>query len=190
MNIPYEKKVSLEEFFKIREENDALLEYVDGYILMSPSPSTGHQRVSRDLLVELTLYFDSKECEVFPAPFDVELYREGIEGTPIVIPDILIICDKSGLDEKRYRGVPSLIIEILSPSNQAHDLITKMNLYSKYGVKEYWIVNPVLKSIQIYTLNNEGSYVQTDVLKDTGTIKSVIFDGLNIDMQKVFKNII
>ncbi|MGG7144137.1 Uma2 family endonuclease [Clostridium nigeriense] len=71
--------------------------------------------------------------------------------------------DKSGFTETKYIGVPSLIIEILTPSNQSHDLITKLNLYMKYGVKEYWIINPMLESVTIYTLNNENMYEQLDM---------------------------
>ncbi|WP_373558584.1 Uma2 family endonuclease [Bacillus sp. FJAT-45350] len=66
-----------------------------------------------------------------------------MDGTKIVIPDLSGICDKSGLNENRYVGVPTVIFEIISPSNQSHDLVFKLNLYMEYGVKEYWIVNPL-----------------------------------------------
>lgn len=93
-----------------------------------------------------------------------------MEGTKIVIPDLSVICDKSGFTESRYIGVPSLIVEILSPSNQSHDLITKLTLYMNAGINEYWIVNPMLHSVTVYSLNEERMYEQYDMKTEGGNI--------------------
>lgn len=178
--------VSVEEFFQIRETNDAMLEYIDGIVYMSPSPSTRHQRVSNRLETKFREYLEGKECELFHAPYDIELKNEEMKGTKIVIPDISIICDKSGFTDARYVGVPELIIEILSPSNQSHDLVTKLNLYMNYGVKEYWIVNPMLISVTVYTLNKEKMYEQYDMKTEIGFITSKIFKRLHIDLEYIF----
>ena len=162
MNLYRNESMSKEDYFKIREKSEHLLEYIDGFVYMSPSPSTKHQRISRKLLIKLGNFL-GKQCEVFHAPFDIELKNDLIEGTKIVIPDLSVICEKSGFTESRYIGVPNLIIEILSPSNQSHDLITKLNLYLNYGVQEYWIVNPMLNSITVYSLNDESMYEQHDM---------------------------
>nr|WP_243122258.1 Uma2 family endonuclease [Clostridium thermarum] len=116
----------------------------------------------------------------------MELKRKDIEGTKIVIPDISIICDKKGFTESKYIGVPALIVEILSPSNQSHDLITKLNLYMKYCVKEYWIVNPMLDFITVYTLNDEEMYEQFDIKTTTGQVSSKLLDGFSIDLYYIF----
>jgi Uma2 family endonuclease len=187
MSVPKENLITIEEFYKMRESTEQLIEYVDGIVFMSPSPSTKHQRVSGRLHAQLFNFLEGKDCEVFHAPFDVELYREGLEGTKIVIPDLSVICDKNGLMENKYVGVPTLIIEILSPSNQAHDLVFKLNLYMQYGVKEYWIVNPMLNIVQIYTLNREGQYQQADVLKEKGIAHSEILQGFSVDVEKLFQ---
>nr|WP_144460934.1 Uma2 family endonuclease [Siminovitchia fortis] len=196
MEIAFEEAVSLEEFSKkpgtfeeylqLREERAEYMEFSDGAIFMAPSPSTMHQRISGRLYVQFFNYMKSRDCEVFHAPFDVELQGERLEGTHIVIPDLLVICDKEGLKETKYVGAPELIIEILSPSNQAHDLVFKMNLYMQAGVKEYWIVNPMLHTIQAYQLDQDGQYRQNQVLKDRGTIKSAIFEGVNVDLEALF----
>lgn len=178
--------ISLEEYFKMRENSDKLLEYIDGVVYMSPSPSTKHQRISSILLIKMGIYLQGKSCEVFSAPYDIELKNEEIEGTKIVIPDLSIICDKSGFTETKYVGVPSLIVEILSPSNQSHDLITKLNLYMKYGVQEYWIINPMLESITIYTLNNECMYEQLDMKTSVGIVKSKVLENFTIDLKELF----
>lgn len=185
MNLPEEKKISLNEFYRLRENSDQVIEYIDGVIFMSPSPSTMHQRISGRLHAQLFRILDGSDCEVFHAPFDVELKNEKMEGNKIVIPDLSVICDKTGFTENKYVGVPSLIIEIISPSNQSHDLVFKLNLYMQYGVKEYWIVNPLLNTIQVYMLD-KNEYKLYDVAKDKGMIKSTLFNNFIVDLEKVF----
>ncbi|WP_261854392.1 Uma2 family endonuclease [Clostridium folliculivorans] len=132
------------------------------------------------------MYLQGKTCEVFSAPYDIELKKAGIEGTKIVIPDLSIICDKNGFTETKYIGVPSLIVEILSQSNQSHDLITKLNLYMKYGVKEYWIINPMLESVTIYTLNDEDMYEQLNMKTSIGAVKSKVLENFTLDLKDIF----
>lgn len=78
-------------------------------------------------------------------------------------------------------------MEIVSPSNQSNDLVVKLNLYMKYGVKEYWIVNPIINTVQIYSLNDDGLYDQLDVVKNNGSIRSSIFSGFTVDVEELFK---
>jgi Uma2 family endonuclease len=177
---------SIEEFLEIDKISDEYLEYIDGQIYYQASPFTIHQRISVNFTAEFRSYFKAKQCEILHAPFDVRLKNEKEENQNKVIPDITVICDKSGLNDKNYIGVPSLIVEILSPSNQSHDLITKMNLYQRFGVKEYWIVNPKLNSIQIYALDNEGLYEQVGVYKDKDTAKSSVFPDLRVSLEEIF----
>lgn len=187
MNLPNENLITLEEFYKMRESSDRPLEYVDGVVFMSPSPSTRHQRISGRLYVQLFHFLEGTDCEVFHAPFDIQLQQEHVEGTNIVIPDLSVICDKRGLTEITYIGVPAVMIEILSPSNQAHDLVFKLNLYMQYGVKEYWIINPILNIVQIYTLNEDLQYQQLDVLRDTGTVRSNVLQGFSVNLETLFQ---
>jgi Uma2 family endonuclease len=178
--------ISVIEYFEIRESSDELLEYIDGFVYMSPSPSTKHQRISGRLFIEFAMFLEKKPCEVFHAPFDIELKNEKMEGTKIVIPDLSIICEKSGFTDARYVGVPNLIVEILSPSNQSHDLITKLNLYMNYGVNEYWIVNPMLDSVTVYALNDEEMYVQHDMKTEIGSITSKFLPGFSVNLSEIF----
>lgn len=187
MSLPKENNnVSIEEFLRLRENTDRLMEYVDGVVFMSPSPSTRHQRLSSRLHAQLFNLLEGDNCEVFHAPFDVELKTENIEGTKIVIPDLSVICDNEGFNENKYVGVPSLIIEIISPSNQSHDLVFKLNLYMQYGVNEYWIINPLLNTIQVYKLESEGQYRLMDVAKEKGIISSTLFQDFKVDLEKLF----
>ncbi|GAB3803014.1 Uma2 family endonuclease [Virgibacillus kimchii] len=188
MNQYRSDSVSIEEYFQIRENSDALLEYIDGFIYMSPSPSTKHQRITRKLEAKFGVFLEGKSCELFHAPYDIELKSEEIEDSKVVIPDISIICDKAGFTDARYVGVPNLIVEILSKSNQSHDLITKLNIYMNYGVEEYWIVNPMLGTITVYTLNDDKMYEQHDIKTNTGEITSKFLEGFKVDIANIFKD--
>lgn len=178
--------ISFDEYIKLRNESDELFEYIDGLVCMSPSPSTDHQRISIKLSTEFMMFLKGKTCEVLAAPYDVELQRDDIDGKKVVIPDLSIICNKEGFTNNKYIGVPTLIVEILSPSNQSHDLVTKLNIYMKYGVKEYWIINPMKESITIYTLDENGYYEQEAVESHKGIIQSKIFSGFNVDLEYLF----
>lgn len=179
--------VSYEEYLKLKENTDDIIEYIDGIVYMTPSPSRAHQRISMKLGAELYNFLKGKECEVYAAPFDIKLKKDDNEKiSKTVIPDLSVICDKSGFTENGYEGVPDLIIEILSPSNQAHDLVFKLNLYMDYGVKEYWIVNPMLKTVQIYILTDEKQYYQADVKREIGYIESVVLKGFKINLEEIF----
>lgn len=178
--------ISYEKYLSLRENSDNMLEFIEGVVYMSPSPSIKHQLVSSNLHTEFGTYLKGKPCKVFSAPTDIELSKEEVEGRKIVIPDLSIICDKSGFTDNRYVGVPNLIVEILSPSNQGHDLVTKFNLYMKYGVKEYWIVNPMKEAITVYTLNDDGLYEQADIKVGKGFIESGWLQGFKLDLEYIF----
>lgn len=176
-----------DEYLHISNNSEQRLEYIDNLICMSPSPSIPHQRISSNLHALLWNFFRGKSYDVFSAPTDIELIKDGSNN--LVIPDLSVICDKTGFTNNKYIGVPTLIIEILSPSNQSHDLVTKMNLYMKYGVKEYWIVNPMKYSLDIYSLDENGGYEQYCVRHKTGKIESNIFSELNISMEDIFSDL-
>jgi len=179
-------KLSYQNYLELKEKSDNILEYIDGIVYMSPLPSTKHQRISSKLHAKLYNLLEGKDCEVFHAPFDILLKNDDIEGDKLVIPDLSVICDKSGFTDNKYIGVPSLIIEILSPSNQSHDLVTKLNLYMRYGVKEYWIVNPILNTVMLYTLNESKMYEQSTVKTETGIVKSKLFENFEVDIEDLF----
>ncbi|MGE8203362.1 Uma2 family endonuclease [Heyndrickxia sp. NPDC080065] len=103
----------------------------------------------------------------------------------VVIPDLSVICDKSGFTDQQYCGVPELIIEIVSPSNQAHDLIFKTNLYQKYKVKKYWIINPILNVVMVYSLGQDDQY-ELVANEKFGSINSKVIPGFFLDVDRIF----
>lgn len=136
------------EVFKMLPEG-TLAEVIDNTLCMSPAPTPYHQRLFLNLASALYTFVSSNNSgEIFVAPIDVYLD----ERSSVVQPDILFISSDSDVmvDHQGLHGVPDLIIEILSPGNKKHDLITKKALYEKFGVKEYWIVDPDTKDVVGY----------------------------------------
>jgi Uma2 family endonuclease len=139
------------EVFKMLPEG-TLAELINGQLYMSPTPTNLHQRVSRKLLIKLSDFVEKNDLgEVFYAPLDIYFDKT----SNAVQPDIIFISrnnESQPQDKIPYEGVPDLLIEILSPSNNKHDLVTKKDLYEKFGVKEYWIIDPTSKESIVYQL--------------------------------------
>jgi Uma2 family endonuclease len=156
------------EVFKMLPEG-TLAEVIDNTLYMSPTPITSHQRTVKRLSIEMDRFLTSESLgELFFAPFDVFLD----ENANAVQPDILVILHENRhiIDEaSSIHGVPDLIIEVLSQGNKKHDLITKKQLYEKFGVKEYWVVDPIEKEAIGYELTGQ-SYVE--FFKGMSTLKS------------------
>jgi Uma2 family endonuclease len=156
---------------------------------MTPAPSLKHQRVHRELFRQIANFLVGKSCEVFSSPFDVRFPvadepDEKIEN--LAQPDISIICDKSKLDEKGCRGAPDLIIEILSPSTSRKDRMIKFNMYERFGVKEYWLISPEDKTVEVFTLNKNRKYSRPEFYTEEYMIQCRIIEGLRIDLSTVF----
>jgi len=178
-------KVSYEEFLKITEESENRYEYIDGEIYLLASPLYEHQKAIMAILAEFISWFRGKECEPIVSPFDVTLFKEK-KYVNVVQPDILVICDKENINEKgKYTGIPSLVVEILSESTRRKDLIKKLDLYMLSGVKEYWIANTFSKEIYLYVFKDYN--IESMMTFKTGEIvKSVIFNGLKVQVEQVF----
>lgn len=187
MKLPKDRYISFKEFEELRKVSDQRMEYIDGIVYMSPSPSTAHQRISMKLSSFLFTLLNGKDCEVLAAPYNIELVDQESEERKILIPDLSIICDKAGFTEQRYIGTPDVIVEIVSPSNQSHDLIFKTNIYQKFRVKEYWIINPILNNVMLYSLGEDNHY-QLIANDNLGMVKSKIIGGFEIDVKSLFES--
>jgi Uma2 family endonuclease len=158
---------------------------------MTPSPSRSHQKISAALVNAIYQYLKGKNCEVYYAPFDVRLPEGDEENNKIktvVQPDIVVICDPSKLDEKGCKGSPDLIMEILSPSTASRDYISKLNLYEKNQVSEYWIIHPMDKIVMVYRLLENGNYGRAEVYSEKDSVKVGIFDDFVMDLKEIFKD--
>lgn len=158
-------------------------ELIDGDMYLMAPPNTIHQEILGSLHATIFNYIKSKgggPCKVYPAPFAVFLNNDNIT---YVEPDISVICDKSKIDSKGCNGAPDWIIEITSPGNPSHDYITKLAKYKAAGVREYWIVNPLSKSIYVYYFS-ENQFITTPY-SFNDKIKVNIYEDLFIDFNDI-----
>lgn len=143
------------EVFK-RLPEGTLAEIIDGNLYMLPFPNTSHQRALGDVVAVLHSFVDQHHLgEVFLGPLDVYLDEE----KNVVQPNIFFVSSENDLTGKDdfIHGVPDLIIEILSPGFEEYDLVRKKELYEKFGVKEYWVINPDSKESSGFFLK-DGKY--------------------------------
>lgn len=153
---------------------------------MSPAPGRRHQAISRELLIEIGLFLRGYACQVFDAPFDVQLSKK--DESTVVQPDLCVVCDESKLTEQGCSGAPDIIIEILSPGNSSREKKEKYELYEENGVREYWIVEPLSNTIYPYILDSEGVFQGQKPLVIGEQLTSTVLPGLEIDLEVIFKD--
>lgn len=165
-------------------DDDKRYEIIRGGLIMVPAPFTSHQRVLENLGFIISKCVREKDSgKVFYAPTDVVLAED-----VVVQPDILFI-NKERLDiieEAAIMGSPDLIVEIVSPSSASYDTVEKRDIYEEYGVKEYWLVFPQEKAIEVLTLW-DSIFKEFCKGRKTGVVLSKIIDGLGVDLKDVFK---
>lgn len=170
--------------------DDERWELIDGEAYdMSPGPGMRHQRLSACLTAKMYAHLDGKPCQVFAAPFDVRPLADSAmsddQVDTVVQPDLLVVCDDAKLEERGVVGAPDLVIEILSPCTARKDLTNKFDLYERAGVREYWVIFPEQKIIQIYRLE-DGRYGRCQVVGPGDLLEVPWLDELKLDMTEVF----
>lgn len=168
---------------------DERWEIINGIPYMQAALTWQHQRISGELFRQISNYLLHKSCQVFASPFDLRLAYANIkdeDSMNVYQPDLLIICDKSGLKGTGFYGVPNLVIEIVSPSTAKNDKLLKFNMYEKAGVKEYWIVEPDTKLISVFILQNNNRYGRPEIYTENDNVEVSIFTDLIIDLDTVF----
>lgn len=170
------------------------IEIIKGKVFkMSPAPARSHQRSSSELSRIFLNFFHKQKCEVYIAPFDVRLVDKRKNSTKdediitVFQPDLCVVCDPKKLDKRGCIGAPDLIIEILSPSNSNREMKNKYELYEENGVKEYWIVDYVYKTILRYVLKDD-IYIGLKPLIAEETATSYIFPDLSFTVGEIFED--
>ncbi|MCI0440666.1 MAG: Uma2 family endonuclease, partial [Chloroflexi bacterium] len=157
-------------------------ELIEGDFYMAPAPSVRHQIINANLVRILIEFVRQNNLGLLLyAPTDVVLSE-----TSVVQPDILFISNERReiITEANISGAPDLVIEILSPGTAERDKALKLNLYARFGVREYWIVDPDEKSVRVMQLGASGY----DNIGDysSGSASSAVLPGLSIPLDEVF----
>lgn len=171
------------EDYKLLPE-DCRYEILKGQLLVTPTPNTGHQRILIRLVLAVGNFVESTRVgQVFAAPTDVILDAE-----TVVQPDLLFIAEeRSGIADPDggVHGAPDLVVEVLSPSTAERDRTVKRKLYGVFGVREYWIVDPTARSVEVLTLTPDG-LTTWRVFPDGAEFASPLLPGLTFPISSLF----
>lgn len=179
--------VTYEEFLELTEASDQRFELIDGVVYNLAAPFYGHQYAVQEIIGTFYNWFKNKKCVPLTSPFDVTL-KKSEDNICVVQPDIIVICDKDKIDkEGRYKGVPTLAVEVLSESTRSKDMLKKLDLYRQCGVREYWLVDSKNKLIHIYILDKNE--ITDSLVFQKGSqeyAESAYFSGLKVALADVF----
>lgn len=173
------KQYTVEDIMNLPDGQRA--ELFDGEMVMMATPSRTHQATLMWLSMAILQKIKEKggKCEVYPAPFAVFIKKD---NKNYVEPDVVVICDKDKLDEAGCHGTPDWAIEIVSPSSEKIDCVRKLALYKEAGVREYWIVNSMEKTVMVYNFEKDKEPVLYS-FKDT--ISVGIYEDFALDFMEL-----
>lgn len=163
-------------------------EIIDGNPFnMTPAPSRKHQEILGELYRQFANGLIGKSCRAYMAPFDVRLFpSEQLDDNNVVQPDITVICDPGKLKDAGCEGAPDLIVEVLSPSTAKKDKGIKKRLYERAGVKAYWIVDPFNHTIEVFGLNDDGTYGEAALYGRDDELEVESLDSMGMDLRMIF----
>jgi Uma2 family endonuclease len=176
-----DKPCTYEDYRKLPE--GAPYQLIGGELVLTPSPTTYHQIISMKLGFQMVDFVSKNGLGiVLFAPIDVYL-----EETETYQPDIIFIAQERMeiIEPARINGAPDLVVEILSPSTAYYDLRKKYKVYEKCGVREYWIVDPDEKSVELFLLN-EAKFALDQEAAVPGTVSSRLLEGFTVPLQTIF----
>jgi Uma2 family endonuclease len=168
-----------------------MVELIRGTIFkMSPAPSPLHQTILQNLHLICGPFFKKKQCTLWIAPFDVILpiknKKNPEKNDTVVQPDLCIICDQKKINEKNCFGAPDLVLEVISPHTKKKDLQLKYEVYEESGVKEYWMVLPESKTLEVFFLDG-GRYRRMNMYTEEDVFSPILFPEIKIDLAEVFQ---
>lgn len=181
---PKKKRWSYDEYHTLGDNQR--YEVIDGELLMLPAPDTQHQAWIRELTLSLGSHIKARSLgQLFPSPIDIVLDSENI-----VQPDLTFI-GRSALGtigKKSIVGVPSLVIEIVSLPTIGVDRYKKRRLYSRFGINEFWVVDPGNAAVEVLVLNGQD-YDLISVAARQGALRSTVLEGFEVDVAELIPHL-
>ena len=163
--------------------DDERWELIDGEAYnMTPAPTTRHQNIVYNISFILKSKLPNKSCRPFVAPTDVVLSEHDV-----VQPDVFVVCDEKKIAEANIQGAPDLIVEVLSPVTALKDKREKKNLYEKYGVKEYIIVDPAAQYVERFLLEEGSVYEKSEIFGPKEILPLVSLKEIEIPLWEIFE---
>ncbi|HEV2350964.1 MAG TPA: Uma2 family endonuclease [Terriglobia bacterium] len=157
-------------------------EIIEGELFVTPAPNFLHQIIVTRLTRYLSAFVEDNQIGlVFVSPFDVVFSQ-----FDVVEPDVLYVSKarSSVLTDKNVQGSPDLVVEVLSPGTAKIDRTIKLKLYARFGVEEYWIIDPEGPAAEVYR-HQKGSLELAATLDAHGLLASPLFPGFSLPLQKL-----
>lgn len=177
-------KLTYEDYCLIPEDGKRH-EIIDGEEVVTPAPTTRHQRIVGRLYRLLADHAEGRVFgEVFVAPTDVILAAD-----VIVQPDVLFVAaDRAAIVRERgIEGAPDLVVEVVSPGSRRLDEVRKRLLYDRFGVEEYWVVDPELHAVKVYRRTDAGFVRAAELTADAGdALTTPLLPGFEADLAGLF----
>ncbi|HLI33742.1 MAG TPA: Uma2 family endonuclease [Terriglobia bacterium] len=181
VGMPVDTRLTYEDLLALPDDGRRH-EIINGEHFVTPSPLRKHQIVVIQLgrlMAEFLL--ERRLGEVYTAPFDVILSNHDV-----VQPDLMVVLNDrlKRMTERGVQGAPNLVIEVLSEATERRDRGEKLKLYAKYGVCEYWLVDPEAETIEVYSPSE--SLQPREHIRPPDTLKSPLLAGFSVPLRKVF----
>lgn len=170
-------------------------------VMMAPSPNMNHNFIASNIYDIFKEHLRGKKCRVIYDGSDVFLTEEDV-----FVPDMMVVCDRNKIRWNGVHGAPDLVVEVLSPGTAKRDRGYKKDMYEQCGVKEYWIVTPGDKTVEVYLLEDgrfrlDGAYtlVPEEMLREMkekdrkeiiSQFQCSLFDDLTIRLEEVFDDLL
>ena len=176
-------RLTVQDYLNIPEEDENRYELINGELYMAPAPTWEHQESIGNLFSFLRDFVRGNGLgRIVASPIDVYLSEEDVFQPDIVFVSVerLDVIHSSGV-----HGAPDLVIEMLSPSTEQRDLTIKRERYAMFDVKEYWLADPIAKTITVLRLRN-GAFEQAGVYTAGTVLETPLLPGLQVNVSAVF----
>jgi len=174
--------MTADEFLEIADDA-CFYELVDGIVIMSPSPTPKHQDVAGLIYHLLASFLERHVVGKAFMETDLHLGKGPTGGDLVYRPDVVFIRQEHlGQLSDRLAGPPDLVVEVISERSRRFDTQTKKHDYERFGVREYWIIDPQRKAMTFYRLDS-GRFVEVASTGDTFTSQAV--PGFVLDLARV-----
>ncbi len=184
--VAIEKKMTWQQFrgMELPEGDNFIYELINGILMRRSSPSLIHHDVSRNLERKLDKFLLEKPIgKFYHAPVDVYL-----DDNNSIVPDLSFIKNERLFltENKDYiAGAPDLIVEIVSPGNIKRDRVEKMELYERFAVREFWLIDPKNRTVEVYVML-ENVYALHAFLEIEGILQSTVLTGFEMEIKDLF----
>lgn len=182
MSVPSTVRIQAEDYYQLPVYSQTdFIQLIDGEVITPMPPIPKHQAIVGEILFLLMTLARRLGGKAFTSPIEVYLDEYNIYE-----PDVLYLTPDSNciIEEKRLRGAPELVVEVLSPSTAKHDRQEKYIAYEKHGVHEYWIVDPAHDTLEMW-VNKNGTFERQGVYGKEDSFQSSIL-GEEISLEGIF----